>query len=240
VRTDIVAFSFRELDFNGGEIIGLQNVSTPSGEPTIPRVQTERPNGAAHAGVFDLYLIESDTSQIAIMATAISGGRFIDAAPGDPLGLNQSLSGSGNSGSLLRRCENSEDENCTTYVATLKRFFLVRYMVREDGTLVRTVYGNQRGLTAAEQIQETPIAYNVEDLQIEYIMRDGTVTDDPIAGPDGITGTADDLPGNMNLVRQMNVRISVRSGEVDEQTGRPEVITFSATFSTRNLEYDAG
>lgn len=250
VRTDSIAFAFRDMDFNPdtalpadqqvGRLVMLQNVTNPSGSPATPRVRTLAPSGATVARPYHLYLVESDTTQVAIMATNIQGTNQIDAAPGDPLGLNQPLNGVDADGSVLRQCIDQNDENCTTYVASMKRFFLVQYRVNPDGTLVRRVFGNNVGAAAADQIQEQPLAYNVQDMQIEYVLKDGTVTATPNAGPDGIVGTADDFTEGFNMIRQITVRISVQSSENDERTGLPEVITLSATFATRNMEYDAG
>lgn len=250
VRTDSISFAFRDMDFNPdtalpadqqvGRLVMLQNVTNPSGSPATPRVRTLAANGAAVARPFHLYLVESDTTQVAVMATNIQGTNQIDAAPGDPLGLNQPLNGAGTDGSVLRQCVDQNDENCTTYVASMKRFFLVQYRVNPDGTLVRRVFGNNVGAAAADQIQEQPLAYNVQDMQIDYVLKDGTVTATPNAGPDGIVGTADDFTEGFNMIRQITVRISVQSSENDERTGLPEVLTLSATFATRNMEYDAG
>jgi hypothetical protein len=248
VRTDSVAFAFRDVDFNTppGTIVRLQNVTSPTGNPQVARLVSQTATGAADAQPFDLYLIESDTSQVAVTATAVNGTNAIDAAPGDPVGLNQALNGSGTNGSLLRACGPPvgsppvPDSNCTTYLASLKRFFLVEYRVKQDGTLVRISYGNNRGGTAAEQIQEQPLAYNVENLQIDYVLADGTVTARPSAGADGLVGTIDDDFDGFNQIRQINVTITVQATEADEQTQQTERITLTATFSARNMEYDAG
>ena len=97
------------------------------------------------------------------------------------------MNGVGLNGSLLRKCVDSSDQNCTTYLASLKRFFLVKYHVNSEGTLIRTVFGNNRnGTTPADQKQEFPLAYNVENLQIRYVLENGTVTDNPSVGVDEI------------------------------------------------------
>lgn len=265
LRTDTVAFCYRDLDFNQpqppipagtiptGQVMQLKDVTNP-GNPTIPELVAKDATGAAAARVYDLYLIESDTTQTAIMATAVSGTDRVDAAPGDPLGMNQSLTGGGSAGSVLRKCGPGSpgpppvpDSNCTTYVATLTRFFMVSYKVKPDGTLVRTIFGNNRGALGTQQVQEQPLAYNVEDLQLQYVLEDGTVWDDPVRlppnpGPDNIWGTEDDVSyeNEVNRIRQIQVTIKVQSTETDERTSRPETITLNATFSTRNMEYDAG
>lgn len=239
LKTDTIAFAYRDVDFNGGNTIDLLGVGAGA-TSAIARLTSKTATGAAAVQPYDLYLIESDTSQVAIMATAANGSNTFDAASGDPLGLNQPLNGTGTNGSLLRQCTSSTDTNCTTYSATAKRFFLVSYKVKSDGTLVRIVYGNNRGAGATSQIQELPMAYNVENFQIRYILDDGSVSDNPSVGPDGIVGTADDDWQGFNRVRQMTISIQVQATEADEKTGKLESISFSSTFATRNLGYDAG
>lgn len=244
-RTDVVAFCFRDTDFNAGNVIDLTAVGAAPGNPSVPRLVASGSVGDLSPN--DLLLVESDSSQVAIMVTAVSGNQF-EAAPGDPLGLNQPLDGTGDGGSVLRQCNPPSgsppvpDENCTPYVSTTaKRFFIVGYSVRPDGTLVRTTYGNNRaGIAPGDQIREQPIAYNVENLQIRYVLADGTVTDDPAAGPDGIAGTADDDIEQFNQIRQITVTLRVQAIESDEQLGNPDSIEVTATFSARNMEYDAG
>jgi len=253
LRTDSISFAYRDVDFNCGNAIELQGVAAPSGVPTVARI-TPKATSIATAGncpaprtdtaslptVYDLFLVESDTSQILAMATAVNGTTSIDAGPTDPLGINQPLNGTGQAGSVLRQCTSSSDQNCTTYSATAKRVFLVGYRVKTDGTLVRLIYGNNRGALSTEQVQELPLAYNVEDLQIKYILEDGTTSDNPSVGPDGVVGTTDDDWQGFNSIRQILITIKVQSTEIDEKTKRPESITMTSTFSTRNLGYDAG
>lgn len=223
-RTDLLAFAYRDSDFNGGNVISLNNASTVTGAPQTVRLQSA-PNEARNAKGYDLYLVESDSSQVAVMATGLPSSSAIDIAPGDPLGINQPLNGTGTGASLLQKCTATITENCTTYVASVKRFFWVSYRVRSDGTLTRTTFGNNTGAPAADQIQEMPVAYNIENLQVTYVLEDGNLTESP---------------ADFNLVRQITVQITVQATELDEQLGEPERVTLTGTFSTRNLEYDAG
>ena len=246
-KTDIISFSYRDTDFNSGAIISLKNVkSASSTNPEIARLVTKKANEASVVNKYDLYLIESDSSQIAVMATERVDGNEFDISPIDPLGMNLPFNGTGTNSSLLVKCvaptETSPGitENCTTYLASAKRFHWVSYKVKPDGTLVRIIYGNNVEKPFDEQIREQPLAYNVRNLQFKYVLEDGTVSDNPSAGPDGDAGTEDDTPYNMNLVRQISVTIEVQSTESDEMTGKFDIITLNATFSTRNLEYDAG
>ena len=239
VRTDLISFSYRDTAFNATNVISLTNAAAATGAPSTVRLQTQA-NHATNTSQHDLYLVESDSSQVAVMATSRPSTSQIDVAPNDALGINQPLDGVGTNVSLLQKCTAIITENCTTYVASVKRFIWVAYKVRADGTLVRMVFGNNTGAAASAQIQELPVAYSIENFQIRYVLEDGTVHDNPSVGPDGLAGTADDDPAAFNAVRQINVSIRVQGTENDEQTGRPDTVTLSAVFSTRNLEYDAG
>lgn len=239
VRTDLISFSYRDLSFNSGNTISLSGVAAPSGSPHIARLTTGTDQATA-SRVFDLYLVESDSSQIAVMATGIPNTSRIDVAPGDPLGLNQAFNQSGTNGSLLKQCTVTITENCTTYLASAKKFTWVAYRVKPDGTFVRMIFGNNTGRPIDEQIQEQPLAYGVQNFQLKYIMEDGSTVDDPTVGEDGLPGTTDDQPLNSNSIRQIMVTLQVQSSEIDEQTGKPAVVTLNAAFSVRNLEYDAG
>ena len=244
-KTDVITFAFRDLEFNGGDTIALKNVMAGA-QPSTVRLESVGANDVTAANVqpYDLYLVESDTSQVAIMATG-KGPGYVDAAVGDPIGLNQPFNVSGEAGSMLKKCPavaetDPPPTNCTTYNATLKRFYLVSYRVKEDGTLVRISYGNNRGAGAGDQIVERPIAYDVEDLQLKYVLSNGKVLDNPGAGPDMVYGTADDTPEEYNYIRQIMVSLKVQAPEDDEQMNKRVTVTLNATFSTRNMGYDAG
>ena len=248
-KTDLISFAYRDMDFNDGDKISLKGAQAATGAPTTTAVNTDPQTITTDAtkiqpAVNDLYLVETaDGVQVAVMATKVDlANNKIEFAVGDPLGINQSFSGTGESGSRLKPCNPpSVVTDCTTYAASLKRFNWVSYKVNSEGTLIRTVFGNNRGgAAAADQIQEQPLAYGIQNMQVRYVLEDGTVTDDPSAGADKTSGTSDDVPLNLNSIRQITVTLSVQASETDEQTRTPETVTLSATFSTRNLEYDAG
>ncbi len=250
-KTDTVTFAWRDLDFNkplpapaagapdnrSGKTVTLNSVS--GGSANSARVTSATAGGLIAANVYDLYMVQAGSSRVLVMATAKPDNSTLEFAPGDPLGINQSYNGTGKNRSLLKPCTVNGEEDCTTYNGNfaLKRVFMVNYKVKIDGTLVRQEYGNNVGRPADEQIREQPLAYNIKDLQIRYLLTDGRVTDNPAAGVDGVLGTADDQPLDANLITQMMITIKVAASEADEQTGQPEVITLNATFSTRNLQY---
>lgn len=241
-KTDIIAFAYRDIEFNDSDLVGITDAS--AGSPsTTARIKTQKkaPANALSIEPYDLYLLESSTSQLAVMATGTDKKDQIDFATGsdDPLGINQKFNVTGENGSLLKKCTASITEDCTTYIDdktsiySVKRFYWVSYKLKSDGTLVRTVYGNNRDSDKTKQIREIPLASNIKDLQFRYVMSDGSVTDDPA---DWDTKKA----VNFNLVRQVIVTIKAQTSEIDEQTKKPLVITLTSTFSTRNIEYDAG
>jgi hypothetical protein len=121
---------------------------------------------------------------------------------------------------------------------------MIGYKVKPDGTLVRTVYGNNtEGTVPSDQIREQPLAYGVENFQISYVLEDGTVTNVPTAysdGGDNVPSTGNEIPDQLNLIRQITVTITVQATGSDAPNQRPESITFTATFNPRNIQYAAG
>lgn len=238
-RTDIIAFAYRDIDFNGGDAIDLKSTGVGS-NPADTRLEL---GGSSSNPMrrYDLYLVEAGNTQVAVMASDIFDNKNFDLMPGDPLGLNLPYDGIGVNGTLLKLCNPPTlEEQCITQISSAKKINWVSYRVKQDGTLVRIVYGNNTGGAFDEQIREQPLAYNVKDLQFEYVLADGTVTSNPAAGADGTYGTSDDKPNDFNLIRQVTVNIQVQSTERDEQTLEPEILELDATFSLRNLQYDVG
>ena len=238
-RTDIIAFAYRDLDFNNGDAIDLKD--TQAGNSAADNRLELGGSTTTDMRRFDLYLIEAGSTQVAVVLSDVFDNKSFDVQVGDPLGLNLPYNGIGIDGTLLKTCNPPTlEEHCITQISSAKKFNWVSYRVKQDGTLVRYVYANNTGGAFDEQIREQPLAYNVKDLQFEYVLADGTVTDNPAAGADGVYGTTDDKPNDFNLIRQVTVKIQVQSTERDEQTLEPEVIELNATFSVRNLQYDVG
>lgn len=246
-KTDAIAFIYRDLDFNNGKPVVVTNeVGPTTGSQVI--LQTNATD-LASINNNDLFMAETSNSQIVgIVTSKDTTNNRIVIDVGDNLGLNQSRnlkdSGGNYIGSLLRKCASTSDTNCTTYTGTasggivLKKIEMVSYQVSNDGTFLRTIYGNNKDGTTTEQIQQRAIAYGVKDFQILYQMKDGTVVEDPVVGADGARGTADDIPTNMNNVRYVSMALTVSSTELDEKTGAAEVIVLNSTFSLRNMSYD--
>ncbi|MGE3468184.1 MAG: PilW family protein [Pyrinomonadaceae bacterium] len=224
-RTDQITFLFKDNTFNvvgslGGSSQPLSiNAATTTGGGIDEIVPLSGTNSACR--INDIYLITGNTGSTLGVSTNLSGGNKVQFANGDPLGFNQT----GTSGPL----------RAITVPASIQRVNMVTYFVTPDGTLTRRHYANR---TPVVGFVDEPLIYGVEDFQIVYVMDDGTTSNNPSAGPDGVAGTADDTPTNLAAVRQVRYTISVRS---TEKNGANQFYsaTQTTTFSTRNLGYDA-
>ncbi len=228
VRTDQVTFLFKDSSFNPIGT-GPAQVSTPLSINAATTTGTGIDEIVPIAGsntvcrIYDIYVVNGNTGSTLGMATALSGADKIQFANGDPLNLNQT----GSTGPLRG----------ITVPASLHRVFMVTYFVTADGTLTRRRYGNNQTIPAVPFVDE-PLVYNVEDFQIQYVMDDGTINNNPSAGLDGIAGNADDEEANMQAVRQIRFSIEARSNELTPN-GEPYRTSLISTYSTRNLGYDA-
>lgn len=225
VQTDQVTFLFKDSTFNASSGTSQPlnvNAATTTATGIDEIVPISGSNSACR--VNDIYLITGNTGSALGVVTALSGTSTIQFANGDLLGFNQT----GTSGQLRG----------ITVPASIQRVKMVTYFVTPNGTLTRREYANIPPPPAAAAFVDNPLVYGVENFQIRYVMDDGTLTDNPSAGPDGVAGNADDEQVRLAAVRQVRFTVSVRSTEVD-QNNQPFRLTMSSTFSTRNLGYDA-
>lgn len=221
--TDQVTFLFKDSTFN---LIGSvpNQISQPlniNAATTTAGIDEIVPISGSNAAcrVNDIYLISGNTGSTLAVATGLSGGNIVRFSNLDVLLFNQT----GASGPLRG----------ITTPASMQRVQMVTYFVTPDGILTRQEFGN---VPAAVASVDDPLVYGVENFQIQYVMNDGTLSDNPSAGPDGIPGTADDVQSNLAAIRQVRFTISVRSTELD-RNGQPSRVTMTSTFSTRNLGY---
>lgn len=225
VQTDQVTFLFKDTTFNAGSG-SSQPLNVNAATTTVTGIDEIVPISGSNVvcNVNDIYLITGNTGSTLGLATALSGTSTIQFSNGDVLGFNQT----GSSGPLRG----------ITVPASIQRVKMVTYFVTPDGILTRREYANVPPAVPAVGFVDEPLVYGVENFQIRYVMDDGTVSDNPSAGLDGIAGNVDDQQVRLAAVRQVRFTISVRSTEVD-QRNQPFRLTLSSTFSTRNLGYDA-
>lgn len=228
-RTDQVTFIFKDTTFNlvgTGDAAVSQPLNINAATTTSTGIDEIVPLSGSNAAcrINDIYLITGNTGSTLGVATALAGTNRVQFANGDVLGFNQT----GTSGPLRQ----------ITVPASMQRVILVTYFVTADGTLTRREYANRPPALPAVAFVDQPLVYGVENFQVQYILDDGTLTDNPSAGPNGIPGDEDDTPTNLAAVRQIRVTIAVRSMERNA-AGEPFKLSMSSTFSTRNLGYDA-
>ncbi len=225
VRTDVVGFISRDPLFNNGGLITYTGAAASGTAVSV----TTTANACTNCNKYDLFLLESSsgTTQVIGMVTSKqTNSTFkLDRGADDPLNLNQSATGSGNSQSLLIT---------TAGGGTIKRINMVSYSITSDGVLVRKKFGNQTGKTAAEQIESRELVYGVSDFQIKYYMEDGTTIDDPSNGNDGRTNQL-----KMNSVVQIQISITLISDANDSQPKVTTPVTLKEFISTKNLRYEA-
>jgi hypothetical protein len=229
--TDQVTFIFKDSTFNligtaGSEVSQPLNINAATTNASgIDEIVPISGNNAA-CRKNDIYLVTGNTGSALVLVTALSGTDKVQFSNGDVLGFN--LTGAGGT---LRGI---------TTPASMQRVRLVTYFVTTDGTLTRREYANVPPVGTNPPINWTdePIVYGVENFQIKYVMDDGSLSDNPSAGADGVPGTADDLQSNLAKIRQVRFTVNVRTNELDHRN-QPYRITMTSTFSTRNLGYDA-
>lgn len=240
-KNDVVAFAFRDFQFNDGFPIVINDV-TENGDTLILKT----PDGAcANCRPFDLFLIEAGDGKKAIILSTdiVNGNSIILGGDDDPLNVNYGKK-KGKKGkdddddddgkkdkkekSTVKKCKDGNKSNCIDYKSTTvvaKKIYLVSYNIGADGTLIRTTFGNNTGGGPDEQILKQPIANGVRSFKIQYLLTDGTVTEDP--------SVANTQKERCNDIVQLEVTVTV-----DSETNSSEPITLTSTFSTRNLKYD--
>jgi prepilin-type N-terminal cleavage/methylation domain-containing protein len=227
-KNDVIAFIYRDLHFNDGNALTITNAST-----FFNSVVLETPtNGCVNCKKYDLYLVESaDGNKALALSTFVAFNKFISLNDNDPLGLNRQTNGNKDWRSILTPCSIGDTTNCFNYQpqATAKKVYLMSYSVDDEGTLIRTTYGNNTGENADAQIQKQPLAYNVQSFQAKYLMQDGTSTDDPS------NGNTEQAKMNEVVQVQINITIKAADGGVSNTS---RLLNLTSTFSTRNLRYD--
>lgn len=220
VTTDQVTFMSRDLGFNRLPTSVAENlrVSQPL---FINAVTTDLATGIDEVipisgdnsvcRVNDVFLVTGNNGSAIAVVTGTPGSDKLQFSNSDVLGFNLT----GSTGPLT----------AIQTPGSMVRVRMVSYLVTPDGVLTRREYGNSAGLTTERPFVDAPLIYNVDDLQIQYLMDDGAVLDAPSSA-------------NLEKVRQVRFTLTVRTNERDA-LGNPVRITQTSTFSTRNIGYDA-
>lgn len=213
---DFVAFVSRDADFNNNTPF---NYSVAQKNGNVVYLSAAGASSICQAN--DLYLVQSETTQVIAMATSITGGNQINLAPTDPLGLNQSANGNSENSNLLTTSNNG---------GTIKKINIISYGIDANGVLIRRTYGNQTG---ANQIDTRELVFGVSNFQIKYFMEDGRILDNPSNNHSGRTNQQ-----AMNGVVQIQLTITILPND-ENLNGAPSApVTIKEFISTRNLRYD--
>ena len=213
MATDQVTFLFIDDTFNNGTSLPISEVRNQGAELGISAGFTNTPctqgdvyivtgqNGSA-LGVF-----HDGTNEVAGVNTD-----KLTFASGDALAID-------NPGA------SSPVGNILAPASVLRVSWISYFLVQEagddtgTGTLMRRVYGGTGGWV------DQPLAFGVENLQIQYLLLDGNVVNAP-------------AQNQMEDIRQVRISVTVRSPDIDPATNLPFRSTLTATFNTRNLVYE--
>lgn len=233
-RTDVISFAF-QVPFADGSREPVPIIDSAVFGTTGVTLTTAA-NAAVNVRQYDLLLVSQGTARTAMaLVTTKTNDSTLQiefGASADPIGTNAPFIGTTDSKSRLTKCASGVTIGCMNYPGvSAKKVYWVSYSVTTDGTLVRTTYGNNTGATMANQIQTQPIAYNIQNFQVRYLLRDGTFTDNP--SNNGANQEA------MNNVVQIQVTVSARVSVQENGVNLQTVENLKSTFSTRNLNYDA-
>lgn len=218
-KMDALGFVTRDMTFNDGNPISVTGTSV-LGQDVI--VQTAS-NVAQLFNPYDLYLIETDISQVVGVVTEVPSNSSFKFGFGtvDPLDVNLSATATGSQQSLLA---------VSNLVGTMKKIIIVTYNISPDGVLLRKTYANNTGEPKGAQIQVHELINNVQNFQVNYLMDDGTITSDPSLGNNGRLNQQ-----RMNQVIEMEIIITILPVRTDSRTPTP--ITIKEVISARNLRY---
>jgi prepilin-type N-terminal cleavage/methylation domain-containing protein len=212
--TDQIMIAFNDDTFNNGVNLSINQINN-NGQ--VLRLAT---GDTSACNVGDIYVITGQSGSALGMLTAKTNNT-LSFVQGDPLGINGPNNANNPIGIVT---------GIGAQTASVERIVWVTYYVADEdgngtgtGTMRRRVYG---GSTAGvDGYVDQPLAFGVENLQIQYVLDTGAVVDTP-----------DD--DKMQAIRQVKVSVTVRSPDRDPKTNKPFESTISSTFSTRNLTYE--
>jgi type IV pilus assembly protein PilW len=222
--TDDVTFAFADDGFNGGNGLTIDQINVTG---TTAQMRVRAPANNSPVTIGDIYMVTGINGYALVTVTSLIGADEFQIAEGDPLNLNAVTTATP---SALRAILGLAP-GCGTCAAnaSLVRLRWVSYRLTGDGnpsgTLIRRVWGGRDSGGNAVAGSDQPLAHGVDNFQVSYTLRDGSVIEDPTAI-------------QMQLIRQVRVSIDVSSPELDPRTNQPYRQSLFSVWSTRNLEYE--
>lgn len=215
--TDQVTFLYVDDAFNSGSSVPIGAIADPSGSATVMTIPPGFDNTAPNIG--DIFLLTGNNGSAIGTLTGKTGTNTLNFANTDPLGVNNPGGG-------------SPLDNIVPPASLLRLNWVTYYVGSDDGSgmgtgaLRRRVFG---GLNTTNNTlvnwADQPLAFGVEDMQIQYVLRNGDIVDAPVTA-------------QMEDIRQVRVSVTVRSPDINPKTNEPFRHTMTASFSTRNLVYE--
>lgn len=222
---DQVTFLYKDPTFNVSGAAGNQlsqplsaNI-TAAASASDPDLITPTSGSNAAINVNDLLLVVGKTSSTLVVASEKEDALTVKIRNGDLIGFNKSKNG------FL---------SLSVPLASVQRVKMLTYFVTSDGILTRREYVNADSVAFVDE----PLVYNIANFQIQYVLDDGSISNNPSAGVNGTAGDSDDNQAILAKVRQIRFTVTVRTSE-GNATGQLRETTMSSTFSTRNLGYSA-
>jgi type II secretory pathway pseudopilin PulG len=213
--TDEVTFLYIDDSFNGGASLPISSLVDSTGSNSVLTIQTGYNNTPCTLG--DIYLITGNNASAIGMLTSKSGTNTLNFESTDPLGINSPGT-------------KSAIDPLIMPASLLKLTWVTYYVADSDGNgtgtgvLMRRVFGAYSNNTLIKWVDQ-PLAFGVENMQIQYVLADGSVVDSPSST-------------TMPDIRQIRTTVTVRSPDIDPKTNQPFRSSVTSSFSTRNLVYE--
>lgn len=230
VKTDVVGFVYSELNFNMSVPTDPKDPPVPLGDIAITGVDKstntltiDQTNAASVFTPTRLYVIDDGQSPIIATCTSIKDGSnviFAANPTNDPLGINVV----GSTGTF-------QNLDPASKAACREINWAVYYVDPTTNTLMRRSFGSKTdqlgtGVNTSGAYPgyvTMPLAFNVEDFQVQYVLDSGETLND--------IATLSDW----SRVRMVRVTLTVRSPDLDTKTRQPIRETMTSINYVRNL-----
>ena len=216
VATDVVGLVYAENNFNAqlGDV-GITSIATSTNTCNV-----DITNASAVFAVNKAYVVDDGSSPVIVICTAVPNNTSVRFDNGDQLGINVH----GTTGTL-------GGLNAATPNAACRELNWIEYYVDDNRTLIRRSFGSQsdqigNGVATPSTYPgyvEMPLAFNVEDFQVQYILDTGDTLDTIAADTD------------WQRIRMVRLTVTIASPELDSKTGQRIRETVSTVYFTRNL-----
>lgn len=214
LATDLVTIIYADATLDLGQTV-LASIAADGSAMTVA-AGTDITLPANELQVGDLIMFSNAMGTALQMITAVSGAQTVTFGSLDPLDLNQRNAAAGTIMQL-------QDEPGTFPPTTATRVWMITYFVDAS------VPGSPRLMRVVNDHQPTPIAMEIENLQLTYDLVDGATDPAGIDEPVSPNTAAD--------IRKVNIAIGARSHKKHIQTAEYQRTMQTGQVSLRNLSF---